>query len=150
MPKTDLKQGWGEWAGAGVNQKGYEARVAKAEQIRLQKIEEIKKKRLDQKMQGVQLNTEDRDRKFVSKYMVKELPPQFQSTKQFETLMSIPIGKEWNTGDSYKRLIQPELLAKAGSIIKPLKYKQDISLSTIEKLVEHRDKKKALRTAAKF
>ena len=150
MPKTDLKQGWGEWAGAGVNQKGYEARVAKAEQIRLQKIEEIKKKRLDQKMQGVQLNTEDRDRKFVSKYMVKELPPQFQSTKQFETLMSIPIGKEWNTGDSYKRLIQPELLAKAGSIIKPLKYKQDIFLSTIEKLVEYRDKKKAVRTAAKF
>jgi len=64
--------------------------------------------------------------------------------------MSIPIGKEWNTGDSYKRLIQPELLAKAGSIIKPLKYKQDISLSMIEKLIEHREKKKAMRTAAKF
>jgi U3 small nucleolar RNA-associated protein 14 len=37
--------------------------------------------------------------------------------------MSIPIGKEWNTGDSYRRLIQPELLAKAGTIIKPLRYK---------------------------
>ena len=57
--------------------------------------------------------------------------------------MSMPIGKEWNTGDSYRRLIQPDLLAKAGSIIKPLKFKKDISLSTIEKLVEHREKKKA-------
>jgi hypothetical protein len=64
--------------------------------------------------------------------------------------MSMPIGKEWNTGDSYRRLIQPDLLAKAGSIIKPLKFKKDISLSTIEKLVEHREKKKAQRTAAKF
>jgi len=28
--------------------------------------------------------------------------------------MSLPIGKEWNTGDSFKRLIQPDLLSKAG------------------------------------
>lgn len=101
-------------------------------------------------MKGVQLNTEDRDKKFVQKYMVKELPAQYQSTKQFETLMSLPVGKEWNTGDSYRRLIQPDLLTKAGSIIKPLKFKQDLKASTIEKLVEHREKKKALRTSAKF
>lgn len=31
VAKPDLKQGWGEWAGAGVNQKGFEARRAKAE-----------------------------------------------------------------------------------------------------------------------
>ena len=29
--------------------------------------------------------------------------------------MSMPVGREWNTGDTYKRLIQPELLSKAGS-----------------------------------
>ena len=66
---------------------------------------------------------EERDKKFIAKYMVKELPVQFQSSKQFDALMSMPVGKEWNTGDSYKRLIQPDLLTKAGSIIKPLKYK---------------------------
>jgi Utp14 protein len=64
--------------------------------------------------------------------------------------MSLPIGKEWNTGDSYRRLIQPDLLTKAGSIIKPLKFKSDIKMSTIEKLVEHREKKKVQRTSAKF
>ena len=83
----------------------------------------MKKKRQDLKMKGVQINTEERDKKFVQKYLVKELPAQYQSTKQFDALMSMPVGKEWNTGDSYKRLIQPELLTKAGSIIKPLKYK---------------------------
>jgi len=52
--------------------------------------------------------------------------------------MSMPVGREWNTGDAYKRLIQPELLSKAGSIIKPLKHKVGISMDMVEKLVEHR------------
>lgn len=47
MPKAELKQGWGEWAGIGVNSKAFEARKAKSEQIRLQKIEELRKKRVD-------------------------------------------------------------------------------------------------------
>ena len=47
VPKPELKQGWGEWAGIGVNSKAFEARKAKSEQIRLQKIEELRKKRVD-------------------------------------------------------------------------------------------------------
>lgn len=64
--------------------------------------------------------------------------------------MSMPVGKEWNTGDTYKRMIQPDLLTKAGTIIKPLKFRKDLSISTIEKLVKHRESKKAIRTSAKF
>ena len=60
------------------------------------------------------------------------------------------MGKEWNTGDSYKRIIQPDLLTKAGTIIRPLKFRKDLSMSTIEKLVKHRETKKARRTSAKF
>lgn len=150
VKQVDVRQGWGEWAGSGVDTTKLEQRRKKAEEIRRAKIDELKKKRTDAKMQGVQVNTEDRDKKFVKKYMVKELPAQYQSTKQFETLMQMPVGKEWNTGDSYRRLIQPDLLVKAGSIIKPLRFKQDLKVSTIEKLVEHREKKKALRTSAKF
>ena len=52
--------------------------------------------------------------------------------------MIMPVGKEWNTGDTYRRMIQPDLLTKAGTIIKPLKYRKDLSISTIEKLVQHR------------
>jgi len=64
--------------------------------------------------------------------------------------MAMPIGREWNTVDSYKRLIQSDVITKAGSIIKPLKFKKDLSVSTIEKLVQHRQSKKATRSAAKF
>jgi hypothetical protein len=55
----------------------------------------------------------------------------------------MPVGKEWNTGDSHKRLIQPDILTKAGTVIKPLRFKKDLSMSTIEKLVAHREKKKS-------
>ena len=62
----------------------------------------------------------------------------------------MPVGKEWNTQESYKRLIQNEVLTKAGTIIKPLKFKKDLKMETIEKLVQHRQSKKASRGAAKF
>jgi len=64
--------------------------------------------------------------------------------------MSMPVGKDWNTLDSYKRLVQADVLTKAGSVIKPLKFKQDLSVSTIEKLVQHRQSRKTTRVAAKF
>lgn len=89
-------------------------------------------------MKGVIVNTEERDKKFAQKYWVKDLPHPYKNVKQFEALMNTPIGKDWNTIQSHKRLIQPEILTKAGTIIKPLKYKQDIPLHTIEALVEHR------------
>jgi hypothetical protein len=54
--------------------------VKKVEEARKRKIEDLKKSRVDKGMRGVQLNDE-RDKKFAKKYMVKELPSQFQSTK---------------------------------------------------------------------
>ena len=80
-------------------------------------------------MQGVQINeTEERDKKFAKKYWVKELPHPYQNARQFDAIMNMPIGKEWNTLDSYKRLIQNSVITKAGSIIKPLKYKKDMQM----------------------
>ena len=80
--------------------------------------------------------------------MVSELPHPFKSSGQFEQLMKTPIGKEWNTIASYKRLIQPEVLLKAGKIIKPLKYRKDISLKTVDALLQNR--KDPNKPAAKF
>jgi len=64
--------------------------------------------------------------------------------------MKTPIGKEWNTIESHKRLIQPDVITKAGKIIKPLKYKANLEMSTVEALVQHREGKKVKRPAAKF
>lgn len=136
--------GWGSWAGEGLTKSRTE--IMKEQKRRERKIKEIKDKRKDAKKANVIIN-ESRDKKFT-KYLVSELPHPFKSAGQFEQLMKVPIGKEWNTIASYKRLIQPEILLKAGKIIKPLKYRKDISLKAVEALVQNR--KDPSRPAAKF
>jgi U3 small nucleolar RNA-associated protein 14 len=146
-----VARGWNEWAGDGVSESGFAKRQDRAAAFRKQKIEELKKARADSKLKGVILSSvEERDKKFAQKFWVKDLPHPFKNVKQFEALMSVPLGKDWNTIQSHKRLIQPDVLTKAGTIIKPLKYKKDIPLQTIEALVQHRQEKKEKRPAAKF
>ena len=45
VQKVDVKQGWGEWAGTGVDNSRHEQRKQRAEEVRSRKIEELKKKR---------------------------------------------------------------------------------------------------------
>ena len=101
-------------------------------------------------MRGVVLNTEERDKKFAQKYWVKELPHQYNSVESYKRVMDVAIGKEWTTNQSHKRLIQPDVLTKAGEIIKPLTFKKDISPQTMDALVQHRANKRAKRPSAKF
>lgn len=136
--------GWGSWAGEGITKS--RTQIIKEQKRKERKIKEIKDKRKDAKKPNAIIN-ESRDKKFT-KYMVSELPHPFKSAGQFEQLMKTPIGKEWNTIASYKRLIQPEILLKAGKIIKPLKFRKDISLKAVEALVQNR--KDPSRPAAKF
>jgi hypothetical protein len=42
--------------------------------MKKKKIEELKKNRVDNKMKGIIVNAEERDKKFAQKYWVKELP----------------------------------------------------------------------------
>jgi U3 small nucleolar RNA-associated protein 14 len=95
----------------------------------------MKKKRVDNKMRGVVLNTEDRDKKFALKYLVKDLPHPYSSVEQYKKTMDVAIGKEWTTLQSHKRLIQPEVLTKVGEIIKPLRYAKDVAPQTLDALV---------------
>lgn len=83
--KTTIKQGWGTWAGDGIDTTKLDAQQAKLDAIRQKKIDEIKKTRQDAKLRGVQINeTEERDKKFAQKYWVKDLPYQFNSAKQYD------------------------------------------------------------------
>ena len=57
----------------------------------------MRKKRADFRMKGVVLNTEERDKKFAQKYLIKELPHPFNTVDQYKKIMDVPMGKEWNT-----------------------------------------------------
>jgi len=150
VPKQEIKRGWNEWAGSGVNEDKHVKKVERSENIRKQRIEDLKKQRADNKLRGVVLNTEDRDKKFASKYWVKDLPHPFKTVEQYKRAMDVPLGKEWTTLQSHKRLIQPEILTKAGEIIKPLRYLKDVAPKTLDTLVQHRLNKREKRPAAKF
>mmetsp|Transcript_1307 Transcript_1307/g.1650 ORF Transcript_1307/g.1650 Transcript_1307/m.1650 type:complete len:103 (+) Transcript_1307:2271-2579(+) len=102
-------------------------------------------------MKGVILNTEERDKKFALKYWVKDLPHPYTSVEQYERAMANKVGKEWNSLQTHKRQIQPEVLTKVGEIIKPLKLqKGELSQNTVDSLVQHRSNKRSKRPAAKF
>jgi hypothetical protein len=45
VKKPEIRQGWGEWAGQGVDNSRHEQRKQKAEEKRNRKIEELKKQR---------------------------------------------------------------------------------------------------------
>ena len=81
---------------------------------------------------------------------MKDLPHPYHSVSQYKKVMDVPIGKEWTTLQSHKRLIQPEVLTKVGEIIKPLKFKKEVKAQTIDALVQHRMNKREKRPAAKF
>lgn len=140
MPKLEIRQGWNEWAGqgSGINNEKIRQRAERAEKLRRDKINELRKNRADSKTKGVVLNTEERDKKFAHKYWVKELPHPYSSQEQYQKAMASAVGKEWKTHQSFKRSIQPEVLTKAGEIIKPLKLKTAVSASTMESLVQQR------------
>lgn len=57
----------------------------------------MRKKRADNKMKGVVLNTEERDKKFAHKYWLKELPHPYENLDQFKKAMDQSVGREWNT-----------------------------------------------------
>lgn len=95
----------------------------------------MKEKRADSRMKGVVLNSQDRDKKFAHKFWVKDLPHPYNSVEQFKKSMDLPLGKEWTTLQSHKRLIQPEVLTKAGEIIRPLAFKKDLKSETVDSLV---------------
>lgn len=43
----EVKRGWNEWAGSGVKDTRYAERVARAEKVKRDKIDELRQKRAD-------------------------------------------------------------------------------------------------------
>jgi len=147
---AEVKKGWNAWAGDGVNETKFNEKVASANKVRKERIEELRKQRADNRMRGVIVNTDDRDKKFANKFLVKELPHPFNNKSHYERVMDAAVGKEWATLQTHKRLIQPDVLTKVGEIIKPLSFKKDVSPQTLDTLVAHRANKREKRAPAKF
>ena len=130
--------GWGSWAGD-VNE------------IKVKEF--LKKKRYEEKIKRLKEQAnEGRDNKFVkisnqidrnfSQFLVQELPNDMTNTEQFEKYNKTLIGREVNSLNLYKKLIQPKIVKKLGQIINPMTANDSTKGMQIQEIIEKVTKKK--------
>ena len=107
---TSYLAGWGEWAGPGFteNRRKKENFTVKAN----------KKKRKDSHLGNVIIS--EKKNESIAKFMVKQVPFPFRSVPEFESSISQPIGRTWNTEMSFRQLIEPNVVTRMGTIIEPM------------------------------
>ena len=110
--------GWGVWAGAGISA---EDSVTRNKKFVIHKKGLDPRARLDKDLKHVIIN-ERRIKSAAKAFTIPKTPFPFTSADMHARHISQPIGKEWNTVTSHKKRIQPKIVAKAGSIIKPIKF----------------------------
>uniref|UniRef100_A0A915PJH5 UTP14C small subunit processome component n=1 Tax=Setaria digitata TaxID=48799 RepID=A0A915PJH5_9BILA len=101
-------QGWGSWTGPGINDKKKDRFVIRAE----------KKKRKDTGKAGLIISeTVDSS---MEKIQLRSVPFPYTTVEDYEAVVRQPLGKEWNPQRIFRKLTQPQIITKAGRIIKPL------------------------------
>jgi U3 small nucleolar RNA-associated protein 14 len=98
VPKT--LNGWGSWFGSGIKQKKSEPSLT------VYKVDKV-------------IKNEERDTR-AAKYLVKKIPFPYKTSRQFDAVHKIPIGKEWNSKRVYQKQIAPDILTRPGEIIDPI------------------------------
>ena len=137
--------GWGTWAG--------DDNEIKAKEFLRKKRYEAKIKRLKEQA------NEEKGNKFVkisnqidrnySQFLVSELPPDMTKREQFERYNKTLIGKEVNSLNMYKKLIQPKVIKKIGQIIDPMTSNDSTKGMKLQEIIEKVTRKKKF-TKAKF
>ena len=117
--------GWGTWASQTKEPKWVIEAKAKAEA----KKRAAARSRRDANMDYVVIS-EKWDVK-SSKYKTQRVPYPFDSKETYERSMRQPLGKEFNTVESFRNLTRPSVVKDNGVIIQPLKYS--------EKVARHKD-----------
>lgn len=104
--------GWGSWGGDGLAPKVRRIRQVKG-------VDE--KKRKDYRKQDVIIN--EKINKKNSRYTASAVPFPFENRAQYERSLQMPLGKEWQTKDTFQRQTKPRILVKRGEVIDPIKAK---------------------------
>lgn len=130
--------GWGDWTGVGIDPE----EQAKKNKKRKRKLiiqpspGEIKQRR-DKHLKHV-IISEKKDDKIAS-YQISELPRQYNSVADFEKTIGKSIGRTWNPESKYQNSIQPKVVTKIGSLIKPIE-KEDFNFKYNERNFNRKQK----------
>ncbi|KAK4413376.1 putative protein C57A7.06 [Sesamum alatum] len=117
--KPVLLPGWGQWTHI-QKKKGLPSwMLAEHDMAKKKRIESLKKRK-DAHLSNV-IISEKLDRK-AEKLHTKTLPYPYTSKEVFEQSIRMPIGPEFNPATAIGALNRPEVVKKAGVIIKPIQY----------------------------
>jgi U3 small nucleolar RNA-associated protein 14 len=130
--------GWGSWAG---------------DDNEIKVKEFLKKKRYEEKIKRLKEQaSEGKNNKFVkisnqvdqnfSQFLVQELPNDMINREQFERFNKTLIGREVNSLNLYKKLIQPKIVKKIGQIINPMTANDSTKGMQLQEIIEKVTKKK--------
>ena len=112
--------GWGSWSGLGAKAK--KPRQKSKAQLAAEEAEKKKKKRArrDDGLSHVIIN--EKRNKRAAAYHVDKVPYPFTSREQYEASLRQPLGHDWNTTESHRRLTAAEVKVTAGAIIDPVQF----------------------------
>ena len=139
----EFMPGWGAWAGD-------DNQIKAKEFLKKKRYEEKIKRLSEQAKEGNQfVKISNQFDKNYSEFLVQDLPQNFSKREQFEKYNKTLLGREVNSINIYKKLIQPKVVKKIGQIINPMTANDSTKGMKLQEIIEKASRKKKF-TKAKF
>lgn len=113
--RDETLPGWGAWGGQGTEhlpKKQFLVQPKPGEGVPIEKRKDVRLKHVI---------ISEKKIKSLSKYQHEKVPFPFKDKLQYEHAQRMPVGKEWNTQQTFQKQILPRVITKQGQIIRPLK-----------------------------
>ena len=135
----EFMPGWGTWAG---------------DDPTIQAKEFLRKKRYDEKIKRLKEQANEGntnryvvvsnqiDSNFENNYLVQDLPQDIKNSEQYQRYYNTLIGREVNSLNLYKKLIQPKIIKKIGQISNPMTANDSTKGMQLQEIIEKVTKKK--------
>ena len=139
----EFMPGWGAWAGD-------DSQIKAKEFLKKKRYEEKIKRLTEQAKEGNQfVKISKQMDKNYNQFLVQDLPQNFTKREQFEKYNKALLGREVNSLNIYKKLIQPNVIKKIGQIINPMTANDSTKGMKLQEIIEKASRKKKF-TKAKF
>jgi len=135
----EFMPGWGTWAG--------DDPIIQAKEFLRKKRYDEKIKRLKEQANEANTNkyvivSNQVDSNFDNNYLVQDLPQDIKNSEQYQRYYNTLIGREVNSLNLYKKLIQPKIVKKIGQIINPMTANDSTKGMQLQEIIEKVTKKK--------
>jgi Uncharacterized conserved protein len=128
-PENTKVSGWGSWAGEGVPPPRPPKKLPKHLEAPEKKIP--KRRREDDGKKNVIINA--KRIKKTAKFQIENIPYPYASREQYERAIAGAMGSEWNVSGAVKDMTRPEVITRAGKMIRPISKKAKMKRAPLVK-----------------